>query len=513
VNVATFEYAYRLPQGTMSARKLEKIQSSRHSFDGAPAAYFLELADANGVVLFSQPFDTTGSFDTGPFESHPSEAFFLTVPFNPDTARIRITEHGREIGALAVSAHAPQVRLLQPIGGETITAQLIVRWEASDQDNDNLFYTVQYSPDLGASWQSVVTHTPDTTLSLSDTGNLPGSDQALIRVIATDGVNTGSAVSGPFTVQSHAPVVHIDTPSDQAIFPQNSQITLMGGARDAEDGPIGNEALIWIVNGEVVGSGKEVALGGLELGTHTVRLNAVDTDNNTAAASVKINVVNTLVAIADIYSMTENSQLTVNAPGVLGNDISTEGNPLTAVLVGNVSNGALTLNADGSFTYTPNANFGGVDSFTYKANDGTADSNIVTVTLTTKSVQPPLSDVTADLNITRSGFVRIDPRPNKDVGQFAQQVSVQNTSDSNIQGPLYLVLTGLAPETQTLVNRAGLTANVPPPGRPFIVLDIGEDDVLIAGESAEPVNLKFTTPLESGITYTIQAMAGNGLPP
>ena len=42
----------------------------------------------------------------------------------------------------------------------------------------------------------------------------------------------------------------------------------------------------------------------------------------------------------------------------------------------------MTLNADGSFTYTPAANFNGTDSFTYTASDGTADSNVATVTIT-----------------------------------------------------------------------------------------------------------------------------------
>ncbi len=42
----------------------------------------------------------------------------------------------------------------------------------------------------------------------------------------------------------------------------------------------------------------------------------------------------------------------------------------------------LILNADGSFTYTPEGGYRGTDSFTYKANDGALDSNIATVTIT-----------------------------------------------------------------------------------------------------------------------------------
>ncbi len=46
----------------------------------------------------------------------------------------------------------------------------------------------------------------------------------------------------------------------------------------------------------------------------------------------------------------------------------------------------MTLTADGSFTYTPNANFNGTDSFTYTASDGTAASNVATVTITVTRV-------------------------------------------------------------------------------------------------------------------------------
>ena len=76
----------------------------------------------------------------------------------------------------------------------------------------------------------------------------------------------------------------------------------------------------------------------------------------------------------------EDTPLTVAAAGVLGNDTDVDGDALTAVLVSGPANGTLTLNADGSFTYTPDANYNGTDSFTYKASDGTADSNVATVT-------------------------------------------------------------------------------------------------------------------------------------
>ena len=71
------------------------------------------------------------------------------------------------------------------------------------------------------------------------------------------------------------------------------------------------------------------------------------------------------------------------------NDTDVEGSALTAVLDAGPSNGTLSLNANGTFTYTPNANFNGSDFFTYHANDGIGNSNIATVTITIN----PVNDV------------------------------------------------------------------------------------------------------------------------
>lgn len=54
---------------------------------------------------------------------------------------------------------------------------------------------------------------------------------------------------------------------------------------------------------------------------------------------------------------------------------------LTAILDTDATNGSVTLNSDGSFTYTPNPEYCGSDSFTYHANDGTDDSNSAIVSI------------------------------------------------------------------------------------------------------------------------------------
>jgi VCBS repeat-containing protein len=90
------------------------------------------------------------------------------------------------------------------------------------------------------------------------------------------------------------------------------------------------------------------------------------------------------VAAADTYGVVSVNTLTVPAPGVLTNDTDVEGDTLHAVLVSGPAHAlSFTLNADGSFSYQhDNANDSSPsDSFTYKANDGTLDSNIVTVTI------------------------------------------------------------------------------------------------------------------------------------
>jgi hypothetical protein len=102
------------------------------------------------------------------------------------------------------------------------------------------------------------------------------------------------------------------------------------------------------------------------------------------------------LVFAHSYTVLANGTLSVPASGVLANDVSANGQSLTAVLATGPAHGTLTLNANGSFVYTPSSNFVGVDTFTYQAkgSDGTLSvPATVTIQVTYKfsGFLPPLS--------------------------------------------------------------------------------------------------------------------------
>ena len=103
--------------------------------------------------------------------------------------------------------------------------------------------------------------------------------------------------------------------------------------------------------------------------------------------TVSISVTNTNgppVAFTDsiILGLGSTSSLLANGTNnVLLNDIDPDGDVLTATLVSTPSFGTIVLNPGGTFTYVQDGVMNGGDSFTYKANDGVSDSNVVSVTI------------------------------------------------------------------------------------------------------------------------------------
>jgi CSLREA domain-containing protein len=119
-------------------------------------------------------------------------------------------------------------------------------------------------------------------------------------------------------------------------------------------------------------------------GTDSFTFKATDGAAESNIATVTLQVVeagDAPIANADSYAVAGIAPLTVAAPGVLFNDADVDGSALSAVVVTQPTSGTLDLNANGSFVYTPTPGFNGIDSFTYGASDGTAQSAPATVTI------------------------------------------------------------------------------------------------------------------------------------
>ncbi|MBC3876135.1 tandem-95 repeat protein, partial [Undibacterium flavidum] len=115
-------------------------------------------------------------------------------------------------------------------------------------------------------------------------------------------------------------------------------------------------------------------------------------DSNEATVSLTVAAVNDAPTLSNqAVTLAEDSTITI-LPFVTAADI--DGDVLTARIVTQPAHGTITINANGGFTYTPAANYNGVDSFSYVVNDGTVDSNEATVSLTVAAVNdaPTLSN-------------------------------------------------------------------------------------------------------------------------
>lgn len=130
------------------------------------------------------------------------------------------------------------------------------------------------------------------------------------------------------------------------------------------------------------------------------------------------------VAVDDAFTTPQVTPLRVPAPGVLENDEDPNGDPLTTQLVFASNRGTLDLRSDGSFTYTPPADFVGVYRFSYGAFDGREFSNVAVVRITVGDVGASLPPSVADdrfrtprdtpLTVPAPGVLENDRDPNGD---------------------------------------------------------------------------------------------------
>jgi len=249
--------------------------------------FTIELQNSSGGLLSSDSF----VLYFGPDDHEiPDIAFFnFMIPHNPNTDSIVLKNDSIIFDIVNVSANVPMVSIVSPNGGEIWSETQIIEWTATDLDGDSLTYMVLYSTNNGTTWMPLAVDHTNTELSVN-TGFIPGSETALIRVLATDGVNTGEDRSDTtFSVTKKSPTAVIITPDDNQVSTVGQTVFLIGLGIDLEDESLDDNALEWTssLDGSL-GFGKSINTQSLSEGVHTITLTVVDSDDNIGTDSITL---------------------------------------------------------------------------------------------------------------------------------------------------------------------------------------------------------------------------------
>src|SRR5690606_9299333 len=238
------------------------------------------------------------------------------------------------IGEILLSGSTPVVNITYPLGGELLEGNNTIMWNITDPDSDFHYTNVLFSKDGGGSWEYLAQGLTGNNLDL-DFDTLPGSDgNALIRIVTSDGVNSGESLSETFSIPKKAPIAEILFPTQNSIFKANELITFEGQGFDPEDGLL-NGTWESSIDG-LLGSGQNVSLSHLSELNHLITYEASDSDSNVANNSIDTFVDGT--------------------PPILNIDVITDRTPYSCVL----ANIDATDNQDGS----------GIDSIAYSIHGG-----------------------------------------------------------------------------------------------------------------------------------------------
>ncbi|MDT7855729.1 Ig-like domain-containing protein [Rubrivirga sp. S365] len=353
--------------------------------DGTPLAAELVTQPASGAVEFTVD---------GSFTYTPSAGFSGTDTFSYRASDGELTSDPVAVTITVTPANRPptaQPNTYTTPAGQTLTTPPPgVLGNDSDPDGDPLsaqFVDGVGNGELALQPDGSFTYTPDPGFSGTDGFTYRASDGAL----TSEPVAVTIAVDPPANVPPQAQDDAAATAEDQPVT-----ISVLANDTDPDGDPLSVLAVTQPSSGQATVTGGGAAVRYTPnpgfVGTDTFAYTATDGRGGEAEATVTVTVTNVNEAPAaqpDAYTVAEDAVLTTPPPGVLGNDTDPDGDPLAADLVDGPDNGVLDLRANGSFTYTPAADFSGTDGFSYRASDGTLASAPVAVTITVAPVDDP----------------------------------------------------------------------------------------------------------------------------
>ena len=253
----------------------------------------------------------------------------------------------------------------------TVDQELVITGTAEDSDGSISQYEWKNSDDVVIA----------TTASFNYTPSAEGTEDLTLTVTDNDGAIASDTVTVTISAANQAPTADA---GESTIVEVNQSVTIEGSGTDA-DGTI--SAYEWKdAEGNVIGSDATLNYTPTSTGSQILTLMVTDDNEETATDTVELVVtaptpVNQAPSASDITITTDED--TNKAISLLGSDA--EEATLSYLLDSAPTHGIVNFVADIA-TYTPDTNFNGSDSFTYKVNDGSLDSAVATVNITVNPV-------------------------------------------------------------------------------------------------------------------------------
>ncbi|PLW81579.1 hypothetical protein CWI75_15230 [Kineobactrum sediminis] len=352
--------------------------------------------DPLSADLVSQPQGGTVFLQTnGVFEYTPDEGFS-----GPDTFQYRAEAAGEfsnvvnvylQVGGSTSESNTPPVAVDDNYGGDYLGQNVLSN--DSDAEGDPLAADLVSQPLGGTVFMQL-----DGTFSYTPNEGFSGSDSFQYRAVANGDFSNIATVTLFVEGPANSPPVAQD--DSYGVDYQGKNV--LANDTDIDEDPL---TAILVTQPEL----GTVTLNSDGTFTYTPNTGASGNDVFTYQASdgtdlSNVATVSLLVeapANSAPVAQDDNFGFDYQGRNVLANDTDVDEDPLTAILVTPIQNGSLTLNSDGSFSYTPATGFSGTDSFTYQASDGSELSNTATVTLQVEAPaeEPvPLNPVALDDN-------------------------------------------------------------------------------------------------------------------
>ncbi len=381
---------------------------------GTDGSYFFQVEAGTYVVRAEV---SAGSTATSPLDP---ESYTVAVDIGTET-------NGLDFGEVELSA---------PTG-----VDLVADYDTGSADDDNL--TGHNNADSTSVLQFLVTGvTAKADVQIFAGNTLIGSqvasgDTVTVTTDGSEALNDGThditavQVLGATTDPSTALVLTIDTAAPSELTNEAPETAQVGVAYSFDSESEEEGDVVYSLDDAPDGMSIDASTGEItwtpgsdQAVPQLFSIVLADDAGNTTAEAVSITVLGAIPAYPDTYTVTEDSSLTIDATnGVLAND-DTDSGTLTVAVYDLPSHGTVTLGSNGSFIYTPTANFSGTDTFSYQATNATGEESnvaLVTITVVEANDAPTGVDdsytVTEDTTLTKTastGVLANDTDPDDD---------------------------------------------------------------------------------------------------